>query len=136
MGEIHSGGRKGIYCNFCDETFENIDSVMKHQKKTHTEKVKQCILFSEGKCEFGDALCWFLHEEDGSISLHEATQIKCKHCDKAFQTRSSFMNHRKEEHSENVTPCRNFLNQACVYGSSRCWFRHSEPEIEKGQHEF
>ena len=101
MGEIHSGGRNGICCNFSDETFENIDSVMKHQKKTHTEKVKQCILFSEGKSEFGDELCCFLHDEDGSISLHEASQIKCKHCDKAFQTRSSFMNHRKEEHSEN-----------------------------------
>ena len=76
MGEIHSGGRNGICCNFSDETFENIDSVMKHQKKTHTEKVKQCILFSEGKSEFGDELCCFLHDEDGSISLHEASQIK------------------------------------------------------------
>ena len=132
MAKIHSVGRNGICCNFCDETFETIDSVMKHTKKTHTDKVKQCILFSEGKCGFGDALCWFLHEVDGIISLQEATTFKCKHCDKVFQTRLGFMNHRKDEHSENVPACRNFLNQACVYGSSRCWFTHSKSEKENG----
>ena len=113
MVEFHSEGvvSNEINCHFCDETFSTMDSVMKHRKQAHKDKVKQCIFFVEGKCEYGDTLCWFIHKIDRQIQ--EATELKCKHCEKTFKTRSTFMKHRKSEHSESVPACKNVLNGAC-----------------------
>ena len=66
MVEFHSDGvgSSGINCHFCDEAFETKDSVMKHRKQVHKDKAKQCIFFVEGKCEYGDILCWLIHNID------------------------------------------------------------------------
>jgi hypothetical protein len=88
----------------------------------------------EGKCEYGDALCWFIHEVDSNIPFQDATDLKCKKCDNTFKTRLSFMKHRKSEHGDSVPTCRNALNGSCEYGISKCWFIHydSESESEHG----
>ena len=86
MVEFHSEEvvKSGIICHFCDETFDTMDSAMKHRKQVHKDKVNHCIFFMEGKCEYGDALCWFIHEVDSYIPFQDATELKCKKCDKLF----------------------------------------------------
>ena len=39
------------------------------------------------------------------------------------------MNHRKDDHSEIVPICTNYLNGSCEFVS--CWFKHSETLNEK-----
>ena len=97
MHEFHSegAGKSEINCHFCDETFDTKDCVMKHRKQVHKDKVKQCIFFIEGKCVYGDTLCWFIHKIDSQNPFQEATELKCKNCEKTFKTRSNFMNHKK-----------------------------------------
>ena len=127
MYEDHTEGTENkIVCHYCDETFETKDDVMKHRKKTHKEKVKECIYFTAGKCHYGDELCWFIHSKTNKKQLDEDLEIKCKHCDKTFKLRSEFMQHRKRYHSEFVPVCNNFLNGNCEYLT--CWFKHNEDE--------
>ena len=128
MFEFHSEEyAKKIACHYCDETFETKDGVMKHRKISHLEKVKTCIFYSEGKCEHGDE-CWFNHDTKARDNqTDETVRLKCRLCDKTFNIRSDFMNHRKHEHSELTEHCRNDLN-GCPYAPYSCWFKHAETE--------
>ena len=128
MYEYHSEdeGNGKIACHFCDETFETKDSIMKHRKQAHKEKVKQCIYFSAGNCNFDNDSCWFDHSKTGKSLLNDDSEIKCKHCGKRFQLRSEFMQHRKKHHTEFVPMCTNFQSGNCEY--SLCWFKHNENE--------
>ena len=110
----------------CDETFASKDSAMKHRKEAHKEKVRQCIYFIAGKCNYSDKLCWFIHDESKKNHLDEMNDIKCKHFDEGFKLRSEFMHHRKKHHPDIVPSCTNFLNGNCEYLS--CWFKNSEHE--------
>ena len=127
MYEYHTEGNENkIVCHYCDETFETKDEVMKHRKKAHKEKVKQCIYFSAGKCHYGDELCWFNHSKSNQNPLDTESEIKCKHCDKTFKLRAEFMKHRKRYHPDFVPVCNNFTNGNCEYPT--CWFKHNENE--------
>ena len=77
-------------CHFCDDSFNSKDRLMKHQKEMHKEKVKQCIFFSAGHCDYSDELCWFNHEKVSNVSLKEA-YLNCRICNKKFNIRSEFM---------------------------------------------
>ena len=130
MYEYHSEGNKGgIECHYCDKTFETKDSVMKHRKESHREKVKQCVYFSSGWCNYGDESCWFIHQKTENNPFEKENEIKCKHCGKSFRLRSEFMQHRKKHHSETVPVCTNFVNGHCEF--SACWFKHTNNEDEE-----
>ena len=75
------------------ESFDTKDSVMKHRKLSHIEKVKQCLFYSEGKCDYGEQLCWF--KPGKSSDKQETTKLNCTICNTDFKLRSDFMNHRK-----------------------------------------
>ena len=99
---------------------------MKHRKKAHKEKVRQCIYFSVGNCIYDDDSCWFNHSKSGKSLLNDDSVINCKHCGKRFKLRSDFMQHRKKYHTELVPMCTNFQSGHCEYSS--CWFKHYENE--------
>ena len=103
-----------IICKICDEKFANVGNLMKHKKLKHREKVAICINYNANGCPFEDKKCWFLHMQSNE-------DFKCNICDERFQTKSKFMNHRKNQHQEMVQLCKN--NEECVFKSS-CWFRH------------
>ena len=125
MVEYHSeSSHKKLSCHYCDDSFDNKNSLMKHRKEIHADKVQPCIFFSVGTCHYGDALCWFNHEKTCSEVFQKVSQLICRICNKEYKTRSDFMNHRKNEHTEGVPMCRNYLNGSCEYVS--CWFRHLE----------
>ena len=131
MFEFHSEDYvKQIACYYCDETFETKDGVMKHRKRSHLEKVKTCIFYSQGKCDHGDE-CWFIHETKSRDNQSEETaKLNCRLCDKTFIIRSDFMNHKKHEHAEQTQPCRNDMNGTCPYAPYSCWFKHAETDTE------
>ena len=68
----------------------------------------------------------------GIVMTNPLTEYKCNICEQIFKTESVFMNHRKDEHSRNVTICRNAINGTCHFGMGRCWFKHNEMEISNG----
>jgi hypothetical protein len=119
-----------INCHYCDDSFDNKESLMKHRKEAHAEKVQQCIFFSAGSCDYGEELCWFNHEKISNNPLKAATDLNCKICNKSFKIRSEFMRHRKHDHSETVPPCTNIQNGTCIFGPIKCWFRHTETVID------
>ena len=49
----------------------------------------------------------------------------CNICENIFGTRFDFMHHRKKEHSETVSKCRDDYG-TCQFGSTKCWFKHDE----------
>ena len=52
-------------------------------------------------------------------------QYKCRIYGNTFKTKSSFMNHRKGEHHEEVKECVNHKNGMCRF-NERCWYIHSD----------
>ena len=73
-----------IACHNCDETFATKDGVMKHRKRSHLEKVKTCIFYSQGKCDHGDE-CWFIHDTKSRDNQSEETdRLNCRLCDKTL----------------------------------------------------
>ena len=55
-------------------------------------------------------------------------EYKCGICEKVFHH-----NHRKNEHSQFVPKCREYINGACRYEQNGCWFRHCDLEPSKMQ---
>ena len=68
-------------CKFCDQTFENLTEVMKHQKAIHSSSVQHCKQFLQNICYFGDN-CWFIHNETLRSSEPKFT---CNFCEKKIQ---------------------------------------------------
>ena len=104
-------------CEFCNDTIQTKRMVMQDKKVHHKEKVNGCWNFSSGNCEFGDNLCWFLHSGGLERSKKE---IKCHICEKVFENKPDFMQHKKIEHGEIVQMCTN--KNSCSY--QNCWFCH------------
>ena len=107
-------------CNFCDESFETLQEVMKHKKNNHTNSVQHCKQFIENMCFYGDD-CWFQHSE--SFRKSEPS-FKCKFCDKKFRTHSTLRDHMKILHPQFVSNCNN--SSECKFGPKKCWFLHQE----------
>ena len=108
-----------IKCQICDENFANVGNLMKHKKIKHREKVASCQNYNSGGCPFDDSKCWFIH-----IKYNE--DFKCIICDETFHSKSYFMQHRKNQHSEMVQPCKNI---ECVFKTS-CWFKHDHQDTQ------
>ena len=107
-------------CNFCDESFETLQEVMKHNKMIHTSSVQHCKHFLEDICYFGDN-CWFLHSESFRNS---EPSFKCNSCEDKFRTQKSLREHMKSMHIQFVSKCKN--EDECKFGTRKCWFLHQE----------
>ena len=54
----------------------------------------------------------------------------CKDCDEVFVAKSDLMKHRKEQHMEHISKCRDFKSGKCSWNSSSCWFIHEDENME------
>ena len=75
------------HCNFCEEMFNTLGELMKHNKKEQSEKVYDCWNFAAGVCDFDDQTCWFNHNLKRKTF---STLFQCKACDKTFTIRTQF----------------------------------------------
>ena len=71
--------------------------------------------YNIGGVPFEDMKCWFLQRTDETF--------KCTICYKTFPSKSNFMLHRKQHHSEMAQECKN--GDKCVYEKT-CWYRHEK----------
>ena len=78
--------------------------------------MENCQNYNIGGCPFEDMKCRFLH-------LRTDETFKCTICDETFPSKSDFMLHRKQHHSEMVQECKN--GDKCVYEKT-CWYRHEK----------
>ena len=115
---IEKNADNPISCNFCDDTFESIRSLMTHKKSTHKEKLSVCRNFSAGFCEFGDKLCWFSHSSQNG----EPVVVNCNNCSETFHSLTDYLHHKKREHGDTVKECK---NKECRYGEQSCWYHHA-----------
>ena len=67
-----------------------------------------------------DGHFWSEHDEE------ESAPLTCKFCDESFKTLNDLMKHKKLKHIENVSFCRYFSTNSCIYGDKNCWFVHEE----------
>ena len=76
-------------CNFCEESYQTLQEVMKHNKIKHTSSVQHCKQFLQNVCFYGDN-CWFLHSE--SLRKSEP-RFKCNFCDEKSRTHNLLREH-------------------------------------------
>ena len=107
-------------CHFCEESFESLREVMKHNKSIHTSSVQHCKQFLEDACFYGDN-CWYIHSE--SFRKSEPS-FKCNFCEEKFRTENIFREHMKLQHIQFVSKCKNEIH--CRFGAKKCWFIHKE----------
>ena len=107
-------------CNFCDESYETLQEVMKHKKNKHTSSVQHCKRFLQNVCFYGDN-CWYIHSE--SFRKSEPS-FKCNFCEEKFRTENIFREHMKLQHIQFVSKCKNEIH--CRFGAKKCWFIHKE----------
>ena len=67
-----------------------------------------------------DGLFWSEHNEE------EGAPLSCKFCNESFKTLNDLIKQEKLKHIENVSFCRNFSTNSCIYGDKNCWFVHEE----------
>ena len=109
-----------VNCKFCDESFETLQEVMKHNKTLHTSSVQHCEQFLKNICFYGDK-CWFIHNE--SFRKSEPS-FKCNFCPEKFKTENNFREHMKSLHIQFVANCKHEVE--CRFGPKKCWFIHKE----------
>ena len=78
-----------ISYEFCEDKFASLRELMQHKKKQHAENVNHCWNYAGGKCEFGEAKCWFLHVDK------RESNVECTSCEKTFPVKAKLLQHRK-----------------------------------------
>ena len=61
MHENKNSRSEEIQCYVCNKTFNTRAEMMVHRKKYHSNIVKLCKKYLEGKCPFQEDFCWFAH---------------------------------------------------------------------------
>ena len=122
----NSDNCEDIYnCNFCEETFESKTELMTHKKNNHEENITICKYFMEDKCAFDAKKCWYSHNKlDEESSRQPLKEYICVLCKETFQVKSEFMKHKKSNHSNNVSLCKNNKNSLTCKFDENCWFIH------------
>ena len=121
------GQLQKIRCNTCGENFPAMTNLLSHRKNKHIETVAVCRKFSEGRCQFSPEKCWWKHER---ADEHKNNSASCYVCNENFETKSTMMIHRKNNHKELVSKCNNFSNNKCKFADNACWFLHEEIYME------
>ena len=80
---------------------------MVHRRDNHYDLLKTCRYFLMGNCQFGNEKCFYRHEENGSI------KFKCNFCENVLNTKDELMKHRKQQHEETVSNCRDYQKGYC-----------------------
>eukprot|EP00092_Neocalanus_flemingeri_P093354 GFUD01118643.1.p1 GENE.GFUD01118643.1~~GFUD01118643.1.p1 ORF type:complete len:153 (+),score=29.39 GFUD01118643.1:558-1016(+) len=109
---------------------------MSHRKDNHPELLRPCRYFLNGNCAFRDEICWYSHKplDRNNLNLPQTlTEYTCNHCEKVFERKAEFMRHRKSEHPETTSECRENKNSWCRFKDDKCWFKHfdSKSKTEK-----
>ena len=56
--------------------------------------------------------------------------MKCRNCEKLFDSKPNLMLHRKTEHISTVALCRKNIARNCSFTADLCWWKHSEEQVQ------
>ena len=118
-----------ISCIDCGKRFITKFQFMTHRKLEHPELINICRYFLQGNCAFDDKICWYSHKINKNTSSQLAQTLKefnCGFCKKVFKSKPDFMMHRKIEHAQNISKCKEELYGVCRFSSEECWYKHQE----------
>jgi hypothetical protein len=117
-------------CYLCGESVSAKWEMMAHRKEKHLSRVRPCKFYMLGACELDAKTCWFRHEncDQNPILPQTLRNFKCGLCEKVFDNKKVFMDHRKNEHTDKIAECRENKNGSCRFKSKDCWFKHNESE--------
>ena len=103
---------------------------MSHRKAKHPKNIKVCRYFEKEMCDFDKNDCWWSHDTKARNSSIPQTlqELKCSFCEMKFNTESLFLKHRRENHPQNISECRD--GDFCKFGV-KCWYRHTENQTLK-----
>ena len=100
---------------------------MKHRKHEHSDIIKRCKFYRKGICAYEDHICWFSHNDSVTVgNAQHRAEFKCRFCEKIFQDKSEFMLHRKTDHYQIVSKCRDHLQGKCTNSDFECWYKHDD----------
>ena len=122
-------------CYTCKKEFTSYWNLMNHRKSDHPSN-RRCKFYLKQACIFDSDTCWYRHEEQlvNDLEHQDKTENECKDCEQKFQSKSDLMKHRKMEHQNRVSRCRDYLQGKCDLNDSLCWFIHEQQE-NKEAHE-
>ena len=119
------GNKTKHFCNVCGKSFHAWQQLMIHKKEKHPTSMKVCKYFLKGYCAFGEEDCWFRHDQTEQTS-QTLKELKCSLCGKLFNDKKEFMKHRKSDHLNNVSECKDNENGWCRFSGKECWFKHGD----------
>ena len=96
---------------------------MNHRKNEHKIE-KKCRYFLEGRCNFGENMYWYSHENEKEKQIDAVTDQgnKCFSCGTMFEKKQASMTHKKEINGKNNI-CKYFQMNVCRF-TENCWFSH------------
>ena len=110
-----------IFCYECDFPAEDYHDLGEHMMEFHAFTCKTCDDYFESKEDLDE------HESKHAVNI-DMSRLSCNFCENTFGTIRDLMSHKKLEHSDKVSICRDFTNGACHFGDENCWFNHSKTE--------
>ena len=141
MGEEHDKDFISYFetdfpCSVCDRWCRSDKELNRHMKIYHCKRVKFCSFdckscdedVVEGKNPpVGTVQDMDIDESASKTNPQKGkkSRVECNFCDQTFKSRNQLMIHKKQEHTEKVSVCWNFLHGNCRFGDSSCWFRHT-----------
>ena len=118
-------------CYTCKKEFSSYWNLMNHRKAEHPSN-KKCRYFLNNLCRFNSVTCWYKHVDASEpVNKEKVFEFQCDHCDQRFGLRSSLMSHRKTNHSEKVSKCKQFAQGNCNMDGNSCWFDHQTENADE-----
>ena len=122
----HTPSQTTEKCYTCKQEFGNYWQLMNHRKKDHPSS-KTCRYFKKDCCIFDEDTCWYRHSvKQTNFEENVVSDYPCKECDKLFGSRPELMKHKKQQHKESVSKCKDFIQGSCTLSTYSCWFLHEE----------
>ena len=120
-------------CSDCEISFDTRISLKNHTEASHKKNV-------EYNCHY----CSFQGHDEASLKKHysvskhnsseEGSLIEnnfhCHSCGENFALKKTMMEHRRDQHKDQIKRCRYFLNGICEFEDETCWYRHSDNQNE------
>ena len=108
-------------CSFCDEKFENINTMKSHTKLSHLKESTTCNLCHKEYKRLRDHMKFF-HEK--------LRPFACLYCKKTFQSRNYLREHTQSIHLEEKIRCR-YCKKDFSMGNLRRHIRESHDKVKK-----
>ena len=118
--DISSSSQGVRYCVICDYEAEDMYDLEAHTWSEHEE------------VEVVDHTRRTFEVPDKAVkhSLQQTVLI-CELCECNFKRLGDLMKHKKEQHTQKVNICWNYVSSNCEFGDERCWFLHTNETEEQ-----